>query len=102
MKVDDGGRLVRGPAPLTLFDPMVPTEAPEPGAAEADWVAGLLARREGGVDIWLCYKGQDMKRSVCYLKLMVNYAQHFMYFTHHVMCEKYNTKLLFLQVLFKF
>lgn len=54
VELDDGGRLGRGPAPLTLLDPMEPAGAAEPAAAEADWGAGLLAGREGGVDIWFC------------------------------------------------
>lgn len=59
VEVEDGGRLGRGPAPLTLPGPMEPVEAPEPGAEEADCAEGLLAGREGGVDIWFCYRGQD-------------------------------------------
>lgn len=57
MVVEDGGRLGRGPAPLALPDPMEPPGAPEPGVEDADCAAGLLAGREGGVDIWFCYRG---------------------------------------------
>lgn len=51
MGVEDGGRLGRGPAALALPGPMEPTGAVEPGAEEAGGAAGLLAGREGGVDI---------------------------------------------------
>lgn len=59
MGVEDGGMLGRGPALLALPDPMEPTGAAEPGAEEADCAAGLLTGREGGVDIWFCYRQED-------------------------------------------
>lgn len=52
--VEDGGRPGKGPGPPALPDPMEPPAAPGPGAEEADCAAGLLAGREGGVDIWFC------------------------------------------------
>lgn len=54
MELEDGGRLGRGPAPPALPGPREPPGVPEPGAVEADCAAGLLAGREGGVDIWFC------------------------------------------------
>ena len=57
--MEDGGRLGRGPGPLALLGPTEPPGAPEPGAVEAACAAGLLAGREGGVEIWFCYRGQD-------------------------------------------
>lgn len=51
MELEDGGRLDRGPPP-TLPGPKEPTGAPGPVAVELAWAAGLLAGREGGVDIW--------------------------------------------------
>lgn len=59
--MEDGGRLGKGPALLTLPGPMEPVETPEPGAEEAGCAEGLLAGREGGVDIWFCYRGQDIE-----------------------------------------
>lgn len=52
--MEDGGRLGKGPAPLALPGPMGPPGVPRPGAVEADCAVGLLAGREGGVDIWFC------------------------------------------------
>lgn len=50
--MEAGGRLGECPAPPS---PMEPPGVPGPGAFEADCAAGLLAGREGGVDIWFCY-----------------------------------------------
>lgn len=57
--VEDGGRFGKGPAPLALPGPMGPPGVPEPGAVEADCAVGLLAGREGGVDIWFCYNKRE-------------------------------------------
>lgn len=59
--VEDGGRFGRGPAePLALPGPIGPPGVPRPGAVEADCAVGLLAGREGGVDIWFCCnKGKE-------------------------------------------
>lgn len=56
--MEEGGRLVRGPAPLELVGPKGPPGAPDPGAEEADCGAGLLTGREGGVDIWFCCRNR--------------------------------------------
>lgn len=50
----DGGRLGRGPVLHALDEPIAPAGAPGHGAEGVDWAAGLLAGREGGVDIWFC------------------------------------------------
>lgn len=57
MGVEDGGRLGREPGPLALEEPIEPPAAPGPGTQGEDCGAGLLAGREGGVDIWFCYIG---------------------------------------------
>lgn len=56
--MEDGGRLGSAAAPPALPGPTEPPGAPEPAAAGADCGAGLLAWREGGVDIWFCYRGR--------------------------------------------
>ena len=41
---------------MALEGPIEPPGAPELGTEGTDCAAGLLAGREGGVDIWFCYR----------------------------------------------